>query len=70
VPPLFRWLEQAGRVPPDEMRRTFNMGMGMILVVGQERADAALEELAARGGREARIIGEIVAGDTPGVSYR
>ena len=70
VPPLFRWLEEAGRVPPDEMRRTFNMGIGMILVVGKERADAALEELSARGGRDARIIGEIVAGDTPIVSYR
>jgi phosphoribosylformylglycinamidine cyclo-ligase len=70
VPPLFRWLEQAGRVPPDEMRRTFNMGIGMILVVGKERADAALEELAARGGREARIIGEVVEGDTPSVTYR
>jgi phosphoribosylformylglycinamidine cyclo-ligase len=70
VPPLFRWLEQAGRVPPDEMRRTFNMGIGMILVVGKERADAALEELAARGGRDARIIGEIVEGDTPSVTYR
>jgi len=57
-------------VPPDDMRRTFNMGIGMILVVGRERADAALEELAARGGREARIVGEIVAGDTPTVTYR
>jgi phosphoribosylformylglycinamidine cyclo-ligase len=70
VPPIFRWLEEAGRVPPDDMRRTFNMGIGMILVVGRERADAALEELAARGGREARIVGEIVAGDTPTVTYR
>jgi phosphoribosylformylglycinamidine cyclo-ligase len=69
VPPVFRWLQQAGRVPADDMRRTFNMGVGMILVVGRERADAALEELAARGGRDARIIGEIVAGDTPIVSY-
>jgi phosphoribosylformylglycinamidine cyclo-ligase len=69
VPPVFRWLEQAGRVPIDDMRRTFNMGIGMILVVGPERADAALEELAARGGREARMIGEVVAGDTPLVSY-
>jgi phosphoribosylformylglycinamidine cyclo-ligase len=70
VPPLFRWLQEAGRVPADEMRRTFNMGLGMILVVGPERADAALEELAARGGREARMIGEIVAADTPAVSYK
>jgi phosphoribosylformylglycinamidine cyclo-ligase len=69
VPPLFRWLEHAGRVPADDMRRTFNMGIGMILVVGRERADAALEELAARGGRDARIIGEVVAGDAPVVTY-
>jgi phosphoribosylformylglycinamidine cyclo-ligase len=69
VPPVFRWLQQAGRVALDEMRRTFNMGIGMILVVGHERVDAALEELAARGGRDARVIGEIVAGDTPVVTY-
>jgi phosphoribosylformylglycinamidine cyclo-ligase len=69
VPPVFRWLQQTGRVPADDMRRTFNMGIGMILVVGRERADAALEELAARGGRVARVFGEIVAGDTPTVSY-
>ncbi len=69
VPPVFQWLQQAGRVPVDDMRRTFNMGIGMILVVGPERADAALEELAARGGREARMIGEVVAGDAPSVSY-
>ena len=70
VPPIFQWLQQAGRVPADDMRRTFNMGIGMILVVGKERADAALEELAARGGRDARMIGEIVAADTPGVTYQ
>ena len=70
VPPLFRRLQEAGRVPVDEMRRTFNMGLGMILVVGPERADAALEELAARGGGVARLVGEIVAADTPAVSYK
>jgi phosphoribosylformylglycinamidine cyclo-ligase len=69
VPPVFRWLQQAGRVPDDDMFRTFNMGIGMILVVGRERADAARDELAARGGREARIIGTVVAGDEPVVTY-
>jgi phosphoribosylformylglycinamidine cyclo-ligase len=69
VPPLFRWLERAGRVPEHDMFRTFNMGIGLVLVVGRERADAALEELAARGGRDARIIGEVVEGE-PSVSYR
>ena len=69
MPPVFRWLQQAGRVPDDDMFRTFNMGIGMILVVGRERADAARDELAARGGREARIIGTVVAGDAPVVTY-
>jgi phosphoribosylformylglycinamidine cyclo-ligase len=69
VPPVFRWLQASGRVPADEMLRTFNMGIGLILVVGHDRADAALEELAARGGRDARVIGEVVAGETPTVTY-
>jgi phosphoribosylformylglycinamidine cyclo-ligase len=69
VPPIFQWLEQAGRVPAEDMRRTFNMGIGMILIVGRDRADAALDELAARGGRDARMIGEVVAADAPGVTY-
>ena len=69
VPPIFRWLQSAGRVPIDDMLRTFNMGIGLILVVGRDRADAALEELSARGGRESRIIGEIVASDTCAVTY-
>ena len=69
VPAIFRWLEAAGRVPGDDMRRTFNMGIGMVLVVAPEHADAALQELAARGGRDARVIGEIVTGETPAVTY-
>ena len=69
VPPLFRWLQQTGGVPPQDMMRTFNMGIGLILVVGRERAEQTVQELAARGGRDARIIGEVVAGDTAAVSY-
>jgi phosphoribosylformylglycinamidine cyclo-ligase len=69
VPPLFRWLQQAGDVPADDMMRTFNMGIGLILVVARERAEQTLEELAARGGRDARIIGEVVAGEPPEVTY-
>jgi phosphoribosylformylglycinamidine cyclo-ligase len=69
VPPVFRWLQEAGHVPSDEMMRTFNMGIGMILVTAHDRAEQVLEELAARGGREARVIGEIVAGEPPTVTY-
>jgi phosphoribosylaminoimidazole (AIR) synthetase len=54
-------------VPVEDMLRTFNMGIGLIVVVAEERAEQFLEELAARGGRDARVIGEIVAGDTPEV---
>jgi phosphoribosylformylglycinamidine cyclo-ligase len=69
VPPLFGWLQDAGGVPADDMMRTFNMGIGLILVVSRDHAEAMLGELAARGGRDARIIGEVVAGEPPSVTY-
>jgi len=69
VPPLFEWLRQAGNVPPEDMMRAFNMGIGLILVVPRGRAEQTVEELAARGGRDARVIGEVVTGDAPLVSY-
>ena len=51
------------------MMRTFNMGIGLIIVTGRDQAEALLGELAARGGRDARVIGEIVPGEPPGVTY-
>jgi phosphoribosylaminoimidazole (AIR) synthetase len=39
------------------------MGIGMVLVTPRDRAEPLIEELAARGGRDAHVIGEIVAGD-------
>jgi len=68
VPPVFRWLQDSGRVPAGEMLRTFNMGVGLILIAGPEQAEQLIAELSARGGRDARVIGEIVAGD-PSVAY-
>jgi phosphoribosylformylglycinamidine cyclo-ligase len=69
VPPLFRWLQRSGQVPADDMLRTFNMGIGLIIVAAKERAEQLIEELAARGGRDARVIGAVVAGEPPSVSY-
>jgi phosphoribosylformylglycinamidine cyclo-ligase len=69
VPPVFRWLQRHGGVPIDDMFRTFNMGIGLIIVVARERAEQLIEELAARGGRDARVIGEVVPGEPPSVSY-
>ena len=69
TPPIFRWLQKNGNVPADEMMRTFNMGIGLIIVTAVDRSEQLIEELQARGGRGARVIGEIVPGEPPTVSY-
>jgi phosphoribosylformylglycinamidine cyclo-ligase len=69
VPSLFRWLQESGRVPFDDMMRTFNMGIGLIIVTARDQAEALIEELAARGGKDARVIGEVIAGEPPSVTY-
>jgi phosphoribosylformylglycinamidine cyclo-ligase len=62
VLPVFRWLQREGRVADDEMHRTFNMGIGMVLVVPLHREGEVTRHLAARGETHYRI-GEIVAGN-------
>ena len=70
VPPIFRWLQRSGNVPADDMMRTFNMGIGLIIVTSRDQSEALIGELAARGGRDSRVIGEIVPGEPAGVTYR
>ncbi len=69
VPPIFRWLGSAGAVPQEDMLRTFNMGVGLILVVAPSDADPTLAALRDAGEPAARIIGEVVAGTEPRVRY-
>jgi len=69
VPPIFTWLQRGGDIPRDDMLRTFNMGIGLIAVTGREHAAALIDEMAARGGRDALVIGEIVPGEPPSVTY-
>jgi phosphoribosylformylglycinamidine cyclo-ligase len=69
VPPIFQWLMEQGGVPLDDMLRTFNMGIGLVIVTSAAKADHVMEELAARGGRDARVIGETIAGQGPAVAY-
>jgi phosphoribosylformylglycinamidine cyclo-ligase len=57
VPRLFAWLQESGGVPMDDMMRTFNMGIGLIVVVSPDNADQVKLML---GGH---VIGEIVPGD-------
>ena len=59
--PIFAYLQQTGRVPMDDMYRTFNMGVGYTLVVRPDVADTVLARLTAAG-ETAWRIGEITAG--------
>jgi phosphoribosylformylglycinamidine cyclo-ligase len=59
VPPVFRFLQQAGNVPEPEMLRTFNNGIGMVAVVPESAAPEILERLTAMN-EPAFIIGEII----------
>ncbi|GLW64378.1 phosphoribosylformylglycinamidine cyclo-ligase [Actinomadura rubrobrunea] len=61
VPPVFRVLQEYGKVPDAEMDKTFNLGVGMVAIVAPDRADAALELLAGRD-VPAWVLGEIVPG--------
>lgn len=69
VPPLFRLLQQLGRIPDDEMYRAFNMGIGLVVVCSDQHAERVLETLAAAGEPNAQRIGIVKAGDRT-VRYR
>ncbi|KRB83937.1 phosphoribosylformylglycinamidine cyclo-ligase [Noviherbaspirillum sp. Root189] len=58
MPPLFTWLQQHGNVADAEMHRVFNCGIGMVVIVSKENADAAIAQLKAAGENVSRI-GEI-----------
>ncbi len=60
--PVFRLIQQLGKVDQAEMHRTFNMGIGMVLVVSAGEAAAVLADLKA-GGEAAYIIGEVTTGE-------
>jgi phosphoribosylformylglycinamidine cyclo-ligase len=60
VPAVFRVIAKGGPVEESEMLRTFNLGIGLVAVVGREAADRALSALAAAGERAWRL-GELVA---------
>jgi phosphoribosylformylglycinamidine cyclo-ligase len=62
VPPIFEHLQQLGNVPQDEMLRTFNMGLGMLLVVPSKKFKKA-QTVLERAGEKAFTVGRIVKGD-------
>jgi phosphoribosylformylglycinamidine cyclo-ligase len=58
-PPLFTLIQQAGQVPEADMRRTFNLGIGLIMIVAPESCSNACRTLRAAG-EEPMIIGEVI----------
>jgi phosphoribosylformylglycinamidine cyclo-ligase len=61
VPPVFGWLARLGQIDDAEMFRVFNMGIGMVLIVGPFYADHIQEQLSRRG-VASHVIGEVRAG--------
>jgi phosphoribosylformylglycinamidine cyclo-ligase len=62
LPPVFAWLQEQGGVGLDEMRRTFNCGLGFLVIVAAEAAPAALSNLL-DAGESAFVCGELRAAD-------
>jgi len=70
VLPVFKWLAKAGGIAELEMLRTFNCGIGMVAVVGSDKADA-LTSVLRREGEQVVRLGEVVAAqpNSPRVIY-
>ncbi|QPC87345.1 phosphoribosylformylglycinamidine cyclo-ligase [Mesorhizobium sp. NBSH29] len=69
VPPVFSWLAKAGGVDDHEMMRTFNCGIGMIMVVASGQA-AQVAAVLQEAGEKVETIGHIVPRRESGVIYR
>src|SRR5690348_16218822 len=60
--PVFGWLAQQGAVPPGEMLRTFNCGIGLVAVVEEKNSGHVIEAFQQAGDRAVRL-GHLIPGD-------
>jgi phosphoribosylformylglycinamidine cyclo-ligase len=58
LPPVYQWLQATGGVADEEMRRTFNCGVGLILVVSPQNAEPVIAALL-NAGEEAFVCGQL-----------
>lgn len=68
-PPIFGWLSSAGGVEPAEMLRTFNCGIGMVVVVSAEKADE-VRNVFSQEGEVVTTLGTLMKRDKDAVSYQ
>ena len=66
LPPVFRWLRDQGGIETRELLKTFNSGIGMVLVVNKDRAPDHIARLQ-RAGETVIALGQVIAGE--GVTY-
>jgi len=60
LPPVFQWLAETGGVSEHEMRRTFNCGVGFILITSPQNAEPVLAALL-NAGEQAFVCGELAS---------
>jgi phosphoribosylformylglycinamidine cyclo-ligase len=68
MPSVFDWVAETGRIDTAEMRRTFNLGIGFVLVAPAAQCRAIVDALADASELQAWIIGQVEAG-SPGVRF-
>lgn len=62
TPPIFSMLQRMGSIPEHDMFNTYNMGVGMTMIVAKDDTDKALAALK-ENGQDAYVIGEVVSGE-------
>jgi phosphoribosylformylglycinamidine cyclo-ligase len=62
IPPIFKLIAERGNIPERDMYNTFNMGIGMAVIVPENEVEKSLEILK-QAGEEAHLIGEVVEGN-------
>ena len=62
IPPIFKLIAERGNIPERDMYNTFNMGIGMAVIVPESEVEKSLEILK-EAGEEAYLIGEVIAGN-------
>lgn len=59
LPPVFRWLQTIAQLPQNELLRTFNCGVGMVLVIGDDCLTEVLQSLR-DSGEDILVLGQLV----------